>query len=75
MAGVYRYSKRDTDTLFVKDGKLYSASDGMALKLNFPINDSEYMEKNGLGKWYLTKTLKVKWIPTPIKRKMVKKSR
>jgi len=48
--GVYQWSKSDADTFFIKNDKLYSAFTGNPPVLNFAINDSEYMPRNGFEK-------------------------
>jgi len=49
-AGLYQWKKNLFDSLFVKDGKLYSVVGGEEPEENFPVNDSEYMTKDDFGR-------------------------
>lgn len=49
-AGVYQFNSSTADTVFVKDGKLYEAFTDQKPSIDFPINDSEYMVKDDLGR-------------------------
>jgi hypothetical protein len=59
-AGVYQLTRNDADTLFVKDGKLFSIGQGGDPQLNFPVDDSEYMEKDDFGRVVFNKDSKGK---------------
>ena len=49
-AGVYQWKDGFADTVFVKDGKLYERFTNEEPTLNFPVSDSEYMEKHDLSR-------------------------
>lgn len=53
-AGVYKVNTGNLDTIIVKDGKLYDKQAGLD-KLEFPINDSEYMTAGNLDRFVFAK--------------------
>ncbi len=59
-AGVYQLNSSTADTVFIKDGKLYEAFTGENPSIDFPVNDSEYMVKDDLGRIIFGRDLKGK---------------